>query len=221
MNPRTTLITTAVMPEAQPLIRRLALRRTEPTPAGAPRFEGVYLGEPLQLLVTGMGVQRAALAAGEWMEQALPRRVLITGVAGALRDDLRIGDVIVPAHVIDGASGDRLRPPIDANAHGALVTVDELASSPQRKTALRHAYQAMAVDMESAAVARLCDVLRVPWLCVPAGFMNLVAEDGTPRLGASVAYALTRPHRIPALVTMGRHTATAAGALADRLMQLL
>jgi adenosylhomocysteine nucleosidase len=76
--------------------------------------------------------------------------VISAGFAGALTADLKVGDVVVPAHVIDAGDGSRVETGIGS---GGLVSVSEMASV-ERKRVLGGKYDAVAVDMEAAAVAK-------------------------------------------------------------------
>src|SRR4051794_34258469 len=77
--------------------------------------------------VTGIGTARATAAATEMVTANALDRLIMIGVAGGLRGT-SIGDVIVPATVIDHATGRELHPePFGGHtAHGTIVTTDEL-----------------------------------------------------------------------------------------------
>jgi len=105
-----------------------------------------------------------------------PKLVLAAGFCGALQDDLRCGDLILATEVIDADSGDRWRAlslgelPIRSGdcplRKGRLVTVSALAATSQQKQQLGKTWAALAVDMESAAAARLCQQHDVPFGCL-------------------------------------------------------
>jgi adenosylhomocysteine nucleosidase len=106
-----------------------------------------------------------------------PKLVLSTGFSGALRDDAHVGDIILATEIVDSV-GNRWpttwpgelpagewRPPL---VRGRLLCVSELVGKPSDKKALGQGHDAVAVDMESAAIARLCSKHEVPFGCVRA-----------------------------------------------------
>ena len=82
----------------------------------------------------------------------------------------------------------------------------------------------IAVDMETAAVAGVCERRGVPWSAVrsisdlvgvtPGDVIGLANPDGTPNVGASIRYLLTKPWRIPQLVRLGLDAQGAANGAA-------
>jgi adenosylhomocysteine nucleosidase len=158
--------------------------------------------------------------------------VMVVGIAGGMGSS-KVGDVVFPEVVVDKASGTEYRPsPLgDVQSSGRLVTHDDFDMQPAECDALV-AKGFIAVDMETAAVAGVCEQRGVPWSAVrsisdlvgvtPGDVIGLVNPDGTPNVGASVRYLLTKPWRIPRLVRLGldaRGAANAAAAAAARLLR--
>ena len=121
--------------------------------------ERVALGRvDARVVGVGMGPRRAAAAAAGIAGRG---PVAVVGVAGALTDTLRVGDVVVADEVRSG--DDAIRCPSAPLVAGALrragltvhvgpiVTVEGLGSAERRKAMA--ATGAIAIDMESAAVA--------------------------------------------------------------------
>jgi adenosylhomocysteine nucleosidase len=105
----------------------------------------------------GIGTESARRAAEAVIALYDPKQVQSVGFAGALDAGLRVGDLFMPAVVIDARDGARIE--IDGPAgqpapeRGVLVTFMAVAGV-QQKARLGQAYAAQAVDMEAAAVAR-------------------------------------------------------------------
>ena len=93
-----------------------------------------------------------------------PEMVISAGFAGALTADLRVGDVVVPARVIDAGDGSSIE---TGTGSGWLVSVAEMASV-ERKGVLGTKYGAVAVDMEAAAVAKSAGLRSVRFRAVKA-----------------------------------------------------
>jgi hopanoid-associated phosphorylase len=157
------------------------------------------------------------------------------GVAGALAPGLRAGDVILSGEVIgeDGRWGPSeefeerifdLAWQIGAFAGPVLGARTILATEDAKRAAWRET-GALAVDMESEAVARAAAAAGIPFLVLraiadpavrelpPAALIPL-AEDGTPALASVLAEVLRRPRQIPTLLTLARETRQALLALA-------
>jgi hypothetical protein len=94
----------------------------------------------------------------------------------------------------------------------------------------------LAIDMETAAVAAVCERRGRPWSVfralsdragdplVGADVLALAGEDGEPDLAAVFRFLLRRPWRLPLLVRLGRDSSRAtraAAAAAVRALQTL
>lgn len=97
----------------------------------------------------GIGAEPARRAAEAVIALYHPTLLQSVGFAGALEAGLRVGDVFVPAVVVDARDGSRIE---IEGGHGVLLTFMAVAGS-QQKNKLAKAYGAQAVDMEAAAVA--------------------------------------------------------------------
>lgn len=154
------------------------------------------------------------------------------GLAGGLDPALRAGALLVPPVVLldddvwhaDPALMARLGGPTT----GALYGGGQVVASAAAKAALHAGTGARAVDLESAAVARIATRHGLPFavlraVCDPAGRdlppAALLALDTSGRIGplrVGVA-VLSRPQDIPGLVRLGIDAARARHALVTRV----
>ena len=226
------LILTAVRPEAKPLVERLSLRAVETGDQPQRIFEGETGFGSCTLAVTGMGPRAASSVATRMIEPTRPRLVVIAGLAGALSGALQPGDLVIPERVIDSVTGRIYERAASIKKTGRLVTVDRVVTRPTDKASLRDRFEAAAADMESAAIAAVCESQGIPWLCVraisdsasqrlPARIDRLVDDEGTPLLGRAIGHAITHPMDIPALIRLGRQTRLATETLAESLPGLI
>lgn len=157
------------------------------------------------------------------------------GVAGGLSPHLRPGDVIICAEVIGDER--RWRPSDDfhrqvsglAQQIGAvegpvLGSRDILATEEDKRCAWRDT-GALAVDLESAIVARTAEAAGIPFLVLrsiadpatrelpPAALIPL-AQNGTPAFVRVLGEVLRRPRQIGALFGLARETRQGLTALA-------
>jgi hypothetical protein len=134
------------------------------------------------VLHTGIGSARMESALDWLLGQPVlggvpyrPKLVLSAGFSGALQEPFQVGDVILGTEVtnVDGQCwpvtwpaelpGGEWRPPLH---RGRLLSVPALITTPEEKHALGEKHQSEAVDMETAADARMCRQRDVPFGCV-------------------------------------------------------
>jgi adenosylhomocysteine nucleosidase len=142
-------------------------------------------------------------------------------LAGLRADDRR--SVVAVQRLAQGLL-DRLARQIGATRGPIFGARDLLATENDKAQAWRDT-GALAVDMESAIVARAADAAGIPFLVLrtiadpatrrlpPAALIPL-SEDGTPALGRVLSEVLRRPRQIAALFGLARETRQALTALA-------
>lgn len=133
-----------------------------------------YEGEHATVVCGGIGSEAARRAAEAVIANYSPDLLISAGVAGALVSELKVGDAIFPATVIDTRDGSRHETavhdaPVGNTALGRtiLASYPEVASVAQKQQ-LTKSYGAHAVDMEGAAVALAAEVHGIPFLAVKA-----------------------------------------------------
>lgn len=157
------------------------------------------------------------------------------GLAGGLDPALTPGTVLVPTAVLleaeqwdaDAAMLRRLGGPTPGTLYGG----GEVVASVQAKAALHARTGAVAVDLESAAVARTAQRHGLPFAVLRAvcdGAARdlpraaLVALDGAGRIGIwrTALAALSRPGQLPDLIRLGGDAARARHALVTRVQAI-
>ena len=188
--------------------------------------EGRIGDTPVVATLSGMGTAGAAEAAARLLD-AGAEHVVVIGIAGGLVASVPIGEVLVPEVVIDGDDGGEYRPvPLgNSTPAGRLCTSNTFTTDPVRIAALV-ADGVVAVDMETAAVGRVCETRGVPWSVfrsisdkpsdgmVDESLFALANPDGSPNLGASLRYVARRPWKIPMLLRVARDAGVATKAAA-------
>jgi len=185
----------------------------------------------------GVGPGRAGSAA-RWLIGQKVTSLAVLGVSGGLAPGLTPGRLIVAERVIDNTAGaaeswscrgsaDLLKALDQAGfsaASGPVVTVAEPVLDPEAKSRLHRETGALAVDMESAAVARAaaeaglnCVILRA--ICdaadrrVPPALYQMVDGDGRLRISILLRELVRRPGLIVNLLAMQRDFSRALKAL--------
>lgn len=222
--------------EVRPLVRSLALQ-----PAAVPGVHRSWEGGGHLAAVVGIGPVSARRATEQLLEAVEVDRVLVLGVCGAIDPTLRVGDVLVPAQVVDRASGTVFRPHRDGGA-GMLVTSNAIGGvlageEPDATTAGADGTEAQlaalptaelppetsAVDMETAAIAGVCEARGVAWSVVRTisdvpgtlddSVLELVRPDGGLDPLAVARLLVRNPSRARLLVQIARDTQRAVQAL--------
>jgi adenosylhomocysteine nucleosidase len=152
-----------------------------------------------------------------------PEMVISAGFAGALNADLHAGDVVVPARVIDAGDGSSVE---TGTGSRGLVSVAETATV-ERKRVLATKYDAVAVDMEAAAVARAAGLRAVRFVAVKVISDELdfeipavegsVDAQGQFHQGRFLAGAAMRPWIWGKVVRLARNSSLASQRLSAAL----
>ena len=174
----------------------------------------------------GIGREKALDAAQSLLE-AGAAALLSWGTAGGIDPALGAGTLVLPQNVIgadqsvypvDGAWRERLQDRIAkhvASCDGSLVESFVVFTRPSQKQALAKKSGAVAVDMESAAVAQVAQQAGVPFMAirviadqavtvVPSSALAAVDGYGQLQVLPLVLSLLTHPGELPALITLGR-----------------
>ena len=180
---------------------------------GAPCWTAFCGPEWLQVVVVETGLGAAATEqALQWLlakplfgnVPLRPKLVLSAGFSGALRAGQKVGDLVLATEVVDqdGTSwpttwpGDlpagEWRPPLE---RGRILTMPALITEPGMKKSLGERFDALAVDMESATLARLCHKNNMPFGCLRA-ISDDLNTPLSPRLGDLLRRGRVSPLRL-------------------------
>lgn len=166
-------ILVAVKQELQPILRRAEANHLV-RQAHLDFYEGTFAGQPVGLLALGVGPECARIAAEKTIQCYRPDLIICAGFGGALQDRARPGDVVVGTeslelvedlgHAIQHRSVSILPPGPDlpdcvapyAVHRGKILTTSEIVLRGVVKQRLGQATGALALDMETSPVARVC-----------------------------------------------------------------
>ena len=221
--------------ELRPLVRPLSLRKSG---RGADTsFSGAVGRVEIVAAITRMGTAAAARAAERVLDSGAIDHLVVVGIAGGIGASARIGDLVVPELVIDLSTGAQHRPARlgDAAPRGTLATSDGLIVDRDVFARLEER-GVIAIDMETSAIAAVCQRRGCPWSVfraisdragdpeIDSAVFALATPDGGPNLPAIARFVLTRPWRLPKLARLGRDmqiaTRVAASAAVAALAKL-
>jgi adenosylhomocysteine nucleosidase len=171
-----------MQPELQPIVRRLGME------GDGSLYRGRAGAIEVVAMLTTIGMAAGAQAAQRILEHDVDW-VMVVGIAGGVDRSVPIGGVIVPEVVIDRVTGSRFRPALAGNLtpSGTLSCGDELITGQAELDAMA-AQGVVAVDMETAAVAAVCDAAGCSW----SVFRGISDYAGEGLVDAAV-FAMTRP----------------------------
>jgi adenosylhomocysteine nucleosidase len=209
------------------------------TEAGGLKFrQGGLRGRNIVLVQSGVGSTAAAKATELLIAGHQPQWVISAGLAGGLQNDLSRGDFLLASEVCNeqqqGLAISLQLPAEEAGRKprvhaGKLLSVDRIVRQPAEKQALGQTHGAMAVDMESFAVADVCRREKTRFLTVriisdavtdelPREIQRL-ARQKTPaaRWGAALGAIVNRPGSLKDMLQLKED----ALVFADRLAKFL
>ena len=212
--------------ELKPLIRKLALKRTEV--AGVTVSSGTLAGHQVTAIVTGMGTELATKATERLLDTIPVDRVVVVGITGAVDNNTPIGTLVLPEVVVNSATGAEYRPATlgDGTPNGKMWTTDVLLTDPDVVAGLRAA-GVVSLDMETAAIADVCERRAIPWSVfrvisdrasdgsIDEEVFHLSKQDGTPNPSAVVRYFIRHPGRVPRMARLAKGAKLATEAAAD------
>lgn len=182
-----------------------------------------YTNDLAVIACAGMGAARAALAVQAALSLKPVTALLSVGLAGACNPSLRVGDIVRAGVVVDAHTGERFSNPLFSDT---LITTSVIASVKEKQR-LYASYQASAVDMEAATVARLAQAHDIPFRAIKAisdeasfemqELARFATSDGQFREAAFAAHAAVRPYLWPKLFALAGNSKRALQSLTNEL----
>jgi adenosylhomocysteine nucleosidase len=182
-------------------------------------------GDRTIIRVTGIGAHRAAIVTARVIDEFSPAAVIACGFAGALRPTLKVGDLVAAREVVDGL--DRVWPCSAITGSQRVLTAKRIIGEPADKADMFAKFDADAVDMESAAIAKVCCERGIAFGCVRVisdtaatrlspRIMCLLSSGDVSWLGAALALVKS-PLLFLEMTRLARDTKFAADRLAEAL----
>jgi nucleoside phosphorylase len=223
-------IIAALKREIQPLVKHWPSARVRHDE----REFTFYESEHAVATCGGIGGEYARRAAEAAVARYSPQILISAGIAGALGPDLKVGDTIFPACVIDVRDSSRHETAIQKAAIAGsplsrtlLVSHTEIASMAQ-KHQLAKSYGAHAVDMEAADVARAAELHLLPFIAVKTisdeldmalPEMQQFIRGGNFRMRRFVTFVAVRPWLWLPVIRLARNTGIASDNLCSWLRE--
>jgi len=186
----------AMPEEVEPIVAKLD--NVKQTVYGANTYyEGSYNGQEVVVAYSKIGKVFATLTATMLVEKFGCDKLLFSGVAGAISDELNIGDLIIAdglcqhdlditafGHPFGYVPEGEVCIPTDVGLRniakeiakskgltlkeGVIATGDQFVANPERKDWIGSTFKADALEMEGASVAVVCSALNIPFFILRA-----------------------------------------------------
>lgn len=199
-----------------------------------PVFEAMFGSVRVRAVLTGMGQEHALKAAQRFLAEK-PEICVSTGLAGALRNEYRPGDIVAARLVSEvgepvavASHGELLSTAVDCGARRIerLATSKALVTRTEEKQRLSD--QAEAVEMESYTILAEAARHGVPGIAVravsdaadfdlPFDLARATDARGQIRVANVLSQVLRRPTGLPSLLKLARDCRLASRRLADFL----
>ena len=231
------IIAAAVKSELQGILRQLGALEHRRLRQGE-LWEGRWKQERLWIVRTGIGPEKVARVLEQVAASRPCRGLLSVGYAGALREQVRVGDLLIPAElrsipplpeesfVPDGRLFQRV---CDAARRSGrpfhvdrMLTVDRVITESAEKRRLGRLYDAGSVEMESSVAAGLAARRSIPFLAIrvvsdTAAFslpdLSFLGTARRKQVAGMVRYVVCRPLQAMRLVTLRRYGKKASRSL--------
>ncbi len=207
-----------------------------------PRGKFVFLTDEIILIHSGAGAENARKAA----ELAISKgatQLMSWGCAAALSPDLKMGDLVLADSLIN-SDGQEIS--VNATWHqkarnvlgsdvvaykGALISSEKIVSTAQAKQEIYTKTGAIALDMESAAIAKVATHYALPFLAIraiadpasmdlPNALQNSLNDKGEVAITQILKSLILNPKEIPHLIQVGQYFQIAKKTLSNVSKQL-
>jgi nucleoside phosphorylase len=226
-------VTFALPAESSEFLSRLT-NKSHADRNGVRIIRGKIADREIQVLHTGVGERVCRQRLGKFLGNQQFDFLISTGFAGALNDQLQIGDLLLAKNFstvdLNEKRSSVSRLPIQM---ADLFTAPRLSDSSDARTEIARTTGASAVDMETEFIARACATHGIPLLSLrvitdtprepfpaPAHVLFDVAKQRT-NLPKLATFFLTHPSRIPGLLQFARKIAHARKTLADAVVAIV
>lgn len=200
-------------------------------------LEGEHHGRIVALIHSGMGVARARKAAEHLIFGHRPYWIVHPGFCGGLDPALKPYDVILPSELVS-PEREPVNIPIGPDllpqgiVTGRLLTLDRIVRTAEEKRSWHERTGAVAVDMESYAVAELCRSMNLRWIGLrvvtdaadeelPPEILTISGPTGAFRLGATIGALWNRPSAVKDLLKLREAAQNASEKIAHYVGHLI
>lgn len=209
-------------------------------------YQSEFCGFPVTLVQTGIG-KKVYDAIQQLSKRFRIQLMISSGFAGSVNPKVGIGDLVIGKRVLyssqdefegeikidsiipcDTSIADLALKPNSTNNfkshYGDILSVNGIIHESAAKKSIGNQTSAIAVDMESFAIAEQASAMGIPFIAARAIsdgadedmkiYENMVTECGNVSIPATTCYLFSRPHHILYLNRLHKQTKSAVNTLA-------
>jgi nucleoside phosphorylase len=187
------------------------------------------------ILHTGVGAKNCNERVEALLHKTRPRIVICSGFAGAVAEDLQVGDLLLAENFSDRrllTNAERILRDHEPKVT-KLFTSKSIADSVTERNQIASASGAAAVDMETSDIVEICTAHGVPLLSLraisdsptepfpapPSVLFDI--ERQRPNYPRLILYLFRHPSSIPSLLRFARRIARVRAVLTDAIVALI
>ena len=188
----------------------------------------------VRVVHTGVGEAACKRSMRAFLAVHSPRLLISSGFAGALTNELGVGDLLLAQNFTSAEWLERARNALNANARiGSLATASAIIDEQHARDGLARRAGAIAVDMETQFIAEACHDASIPLIALraisdtparpmpaPPHVLFDVAAQKT-KAGTLALHLATHPRSLPRLIGFARQIATTRDRLTNALAALV
>ena len=187
----------------------------------------------LCVLHTGVGAAKCAERVEHFLHTEKPKLLIASGFCGGTNDELQPGDLVIAENASNPELLQEAREILSGARVGKIHSADRIIDPAADRYAIGREHGAIAVDMETETIARLCAAESIPILVLrvvsdsPAAPFpappNVLFDIEKQRTDFSLllSYIARNPASAISLAQFSKQIASAKGKLADALIALL
>jgi len=226
-------VTFALPAESSDFLRHLR-NQSRTDRSGIRTIRSTIEDRAVEVFHTGVGEKVCRQRVAEFLQDQQFDLLISTGFAGALSDELKVGDLLLAKNFST----------IDLNERGSsfssspiriadLLTVRALIDSNDERNKIARTSGAAAVDMETEFIARACAEHGIPLLSLrvitdtpsepfpaPPNVLFDIEQQQT-RFLTVATFFIARPNRVPQLIQFARRIARVRKILASALFDVM
>jgi len=194
-------------------------------------IHGKVANQSVAMLHTGVGRKSCESKIDNFLRAQQPRILISSGFAGGVREDLEVGDLILAENFSDRrllSTAERVLRDRNVDT-GKLFTSKTIVDSVAERDKVARVNGAMAVDMETEAIAQACAARGIPLLALRAisdtprqpfpAPLNVLFDIERQQMDTSrlASYLLKHPIAIWRLIRFARQIARARESLTNAI----
>ena len=226
-------VTFALPAESSDFLRHLR-NQSRTDRSGIRTIRGTIDDRTVEVLHTGVGEKVCRQRVANFLRGQQFELLISTGFAGALNDQLKVGDLLLAKNFSTIELNNRRKSFSSLPIHEAdLLTVSALIDSSEKRLEIARTSGAAAVDMETEFISRACadygipllslrvisDTLDEPFPAPPNVLFDI--ERQRTRFLTLARFFLAHPNRLPRLVQFARRIARVRKILASALVDVV